>query len=56
MRGDPETVRKLEAERLRPAPELTRAQQIEADLRQVMAILARELPSFHYRSKIRGGK
>ena len=36
-------VRVLEAERLRRAPELTPQQQVEADLREVIAVLAAAL-------------
>lgn len=35
--------RRLEAERLRPAPALTPQQQVDHDLRQVIAILATAL-------------
>ena len=40
--GDPvrQHVRRLEAERLRPAPELSPQEQLDADLLQVVAILA----------------
>ena len=44
-------VQRLEAERLRPSRELEAADRIAADLTAVIAILARELPSFPYRSR-----
>lgn len=43
-------VARLEAERLRPSRELSPADRIAADLATIVAILARELPTFHYRA------